>query len=512
MNFAEEHVLETLVYVPMLAAALLVFVPCQQRLAVRAISIVTGLLLLGMSIFVMAAFEFKDGPATFQMLQTYSWLDQLGIDFRLGVDGVAVPMVLLTGIVSAAATIVAANVERDNKDYYILLFLLIGGVYGTFVSIDLFFLFFFYELAIVPMYLLIGVWGASSTFKNFARPKEYGALKLVLMIVAASILVWVAVIAIYIEASPFFEAAGMDRTFNILALQQAAQGGAFSGLFQAVMFALVMVGFGLLAGLWPFHTWSPDGHVAAPTSVSMLHAGVLMKLGAFGIIRVGMMLLPGGMEDWALVLFILGTINVLYGAVSALAQTDLKYVVGYSSVSHMGYVLMGIATMNSVGLTGATMQMFSHGVMTALFFALVGAIYERSHTRDTLVLNGLASRMKWAAAFFVIAGLTSLGLPGLSGFVSELLVFLGAFRSEPALGALGVLGAAITAIYMLRLIGRTFFGERDPQWDEMTDLNAREMVATGGLLVPIFFVGIYPKPFLDVIGPGVDAILAGLGT
>ena len=201
--------------------------------------------------------------------------------------------------------------------------------------------------------------GSSSTFKEFARTKEYGALKLVLMIVAGSVLVWVVIMAVYVEAGA--------TTFDILALGEAAraQDGAFSDLFQGVMFLLVMVGFGLLAGLWPFHTWSPDGHVAAPTSVSMLHAGVLMKLGAFGIIRVGMMVLPQGMQDFALVLFILGTVNVLYGAVSALAQNDLKYVVGYSSVSHMGYVLMGIATMETVGVTGATLQMFSHGVMTA---------------------------------------------------------------------------------------------------------------------------------------------------
>jgi NADH-quinone oxidoreductase subunit M len=503
MNYAERHVLETLIYLPMLAAVVLVFAPRERKDAIRVFSVAVGVLLLVMSGFVFLAFDYGGSEPTFQLLRAYEWLEQLGIEFALGVDGIAVPMVLLTGIVSAAGTLIAANVQRDNKDYYILLFVLIAGVYGTFVSLDLFFFFFFYELAIVPMYLLIGVWGSSSTFKTFDRPKEYGALKLVMMIVAASILVWVAIIAMYVEAG-----AG---TFSIPVLAQAAQDGAFSDTFQRVMFPLVMVGFGLLAGLWPFHTWSPDGHVAAPTSVSMLHAGVLMKLGAFGIIRVGMMLLPQGMQDWALVLFILGTINVLYGAVSALAQTDLKYVVGYSSVSHMGYVLMGIASMNHLGLTGATMQMFSHGIMTALFFAIVGVIYERAHTRDSMVLNGLASRMKWGTAFFVLAGLTSVGLPGLSGFVSELLVFLGAFRSEPLLGALGVLGAGITAVYMLRLIARVFFGERDAKWDGITDLTPREWIAGAGLLVPIFFVGIYPLPLLDVIRPGVDAIMDGLG-
>jgi NADH-quinone oxidoreductase subunit M len=503
MNYFERHVLETLIYLPMLAALVLVFVPRPQKTAIRWIGIGSGLALLVMSTYAFVAFDY-DGGARFQLQRAYPWLEILGIEFALGIDGIAAPMVLLTGIVSAAGTIVAANIQRDNKDYYILLFLLIAGVYGTFVSMDLFFFFFFYELAIVPMYLLIGVWGSSSRFKDFDRPKEYGALKLVMMIVAASLLIWIVIIGVYVESG--------TGSFNIEAIMATIDHpGRFSETFQSVMFLMTMVGFGLLAGMWPFHTWSPDGHVAAPTSVSMLHAGVLMKLGGFGIIRIGMMLLPEGMQQWALLLFIIGTINVIYGAVSALAQHDLKYVIGYSSVSHMGYVFMGIATMNAVGLTGATLQMFAHGIMTALFFTIVGGIYERTHTRDTNVLNGLASKMKWGTAFFVIAGLASLGLPGLAGFVAELLVFIGAFRSEPILGALGVLGAAITAVYILRLVGRTFFGERDKQWDNLTDLTPREFIAATILLIPIFYVGLYPQPLLRVIRPGVDAVLAGLG-
>ena len=498
----EQRILEWLIYLPMLTAGALIALPASWRTLTRGVSIASGALLMAGSAWVFIAFDHSAGAATFQMVKVYPWLESVGIDFRLGVDGVAAPMILLTGIVALTGTVIAANVERDAKAYYVLLFVLIAGVYGTFASLDLFFFFFFYELAIVPMYLLIAVWGSSSTFKDFARTKEYGALKLVLMIVAASVLVWIGVIAIYVSADL--------GTFNILALRDAAQDGAFSSGFQRAVFPLVMVGFGLLAGLWPFHTWSPDGHVAAPTSVSMLHAGVLMKLGAFGIIRVGMTLLPEGMDAWSLVLFILGTVNVVYGAIAAMAQTDLKYVIGYSSVSHMGYVLMGIATLDSVGLTGATLQMFSHGVMTALFFAVVGAIYERAHTRDALLLNGLASKMGWTAAFFVIAGLASLGLPGLSGFIAELLVFIGAFRTEPVLGALGVLGAAITAVYILRLIARVFFGQRDRRWDGLSDLTPREIAAAGALAAPLLLVGVWPAPFLDVIRPGVDAALGGL--
>ena len=502
MDYADRHVLESLIYLPMIAVVVLLLVPARHREAVRYIGVTTGLLLLVGSVYVFWSFD-PDSEALFQLQRTYSWLPQLGIDLRLGVDGIGALMVLLTGIVSATAAIIALTVDREPKPYYILLYLLITGVYGTFVSTDLFFLFFFYELAVVPMYLLIGVWGSSSTFPTFSRTKEYGAMKLTLMLVAGSVLVWVAIIAIYVTAG--------IGTFDIAALKDAANGGALSGTFQRIFFPLVMVGFGVLAGLWPFHTWSPDGHVAAPTSVSMLHAGVLMKLGAFGIIRVGLTLMPSGAEDWALVLFILATANVIYGAISAMAQTDLKYVVGYSSVSHMGYVLMGIATLETLGLSGASLQMFSHGVMTALFFLVVGAIYERAHTRDIMVLNGLASRMGLTTAFFVIAGLTSLGLPGLSGFVSELLVFIGAFRTQPILGVLGVIGAAITAVYILRLIARVFFGERSRAWNQLPDLSRKESLAAAMLVVPILLVGIYPLPFVRVLDNVVAALVAPFG-
>ena len=268
-----------------------------------------------------------------------------------------------------------------------------------------------------------------------------------------------------------------------------------------------MVGFGILAGLWPFHTWSPDGHVAAPTSVSMLHAGVLMKLGAYGIIRVGLDLLPQGAEDWMPVLIGLGTVNVIYGAVAAMGQRDLKYVIGYSSVSHMGYVLIGFATLNAVGMGGAVLQMFSHGIMTALLFAAVGVIYDRTHIRDIGVLEGLAKRMGMTAAFFAVAGLTSLGLPGLSGFVAELMVFIGAFQSYPLVGVLGVIGAAITAVYILRLLGKVFFGPLGTRWEGLTDATRLEGFSMGILVIFLLAVGLYPRPWMDMINSGVVPLL-----
>ncbi|HCE76924.1 MAG TPA: NADH-quinone oxidoreductase subunit M, partial [Dehalococcoidia bacterium] len=273
----------------------------------------------------------------------------------------------------------------------------------------------------------------------------------------------------------------------------------------------LMIGFGILAGLWPFHTWSPDGHVAAPTAVSMVHAGVLMKLGAFGIIRVGMTLLPEGAQIWMPLLIGLGAVNVIYGALSAMGQTDLKYVIGYSSVSHMGYVLMGLGTLSLMGLNGAVLQMFSHGVMTALFFAVVGMIYERTHTRDSLILTGLAQKMGVVAVLFTIAGLTSLGLPGLSGFAAELLIFIGIFQSYEVwgviLGSLAVIGAAITAVYILRLLSKVFFGSPEDDLSDYSDATLREKFAAGVLVGLILLVGILPFPFVKVIESGVEPIL-----
>jgi NADH-quinone oxidoreductase subunit M len=483
-----------LVIVPFGWGVLLAFLPRERLQHIRLTSAAVALVVLGLTAYVFLVYDTAAGG--YQFIQEFQWLDSLGITLSLGVDGISVPMVLLTGIVMFTGVLISWNVEHRAKEFFVLFFLLVAGVFGVFVSLDLFFFFFFYELAVMPMYLLIGIWGSSSDFGTFLRPKEYGAMKLMLYLVAGSVLVWVALIAVFVE--------GGIGTFSLLALEDVT----FSENFQRVFFPMFMIGFGILAGLWPFHTWSPDGHVAAPTSVSMLHAGVLMKLGAYGIIRIGIDLLPQGAEEWMPMLIILGTVNVVYGAVSAMGQRDLKYVVGYSSVSHMGYVLMGFATLNSLGMGGAVLQMFSHGIMTALLFALVGVIYDRAHIRDIGVLEGLTKRMGLTAAFFAVAGLTSLGLPGLSGFVAELMVFLGVFRDYPVLGILGIVGAAITAVYILRLLAKVFFGPLDPRWEHLPDATRLEGFSMVILVVFLLVVGLYPKPWMDLINSGVAPILA----
>ena len=455
---------------------------------------------LALSIFIFARYDYGEGG--FQFNRTYDWLDApLNISLSMGVDGITAPLILLNGIILFGGVLISQNIEHRTRDFFVLLLALASGVFGVFVVRDLFFLFFFYELAVLPMYLLIGVWGSSTDFGTFLRTKEYGAMKLFLYLVAGSVLVWVGILAIYVEAAD----AGAP-TFSLSTLATLAPAGQFSEEFQTWVFPLFMVGFGVLAGLWPFHTWSPDGHVAAPTAVSMVHAGVLMKLGAYGIIRVGMFLLPDGAANWMPVLISLGTVNVLYGAISAMSQVDLKYVVGYSSVSHMGYVLMGIATLHPIGVGGAVLQMFSHGIMTALMFLLVGVIYDRTHTRNIAVLNGLFNRMGVTSFFFAIAGLTSLGLPGLSGFIAEFMVFTGAFRTYLPLAVLAVVGAALTAVYILRLLARTFLGDADPSWEHLTDASPVEMSVGGAFVLILIFVGVWPEPMMRVINVGVNAI------
>jgi NADH-quinone oxidoreductase subunit M len=490
------YVLLATIAVPLFVAVALILVPSKHTNLVRYIAVTTGFVLFGLSAYAFFAYQVATGEP-YQFDLQWTWIENVGflgddgITLHLAIAGIGAPMVLLTGIVTFAGTLVSWKIDYRNKDYFILFFVLVAGVFGVFASLDLFFWFFFYELAVLPMYLLIGVWGSSSTFPTFARTKEYSAMKLTMVLVGSSVLIFVAIFAVFVEAG--------IGTFNLPDLYEVQ----YDPNFQKIVFPLFLIGCGVLAGLWPFHTWSPDGHVAAPTAVSMLHAGVLMKLGAFGIIRLGMQLMPEGAEFWMPMLIVLGTINILYGAVSAMAQTDLKYMIGYSSVSHMGYVLVGLATMSAVGVNGAVLQMFSHGVMTALMFAMVGVLYDQAHTRDMRAFGGLVKRMPHFVAFFSIAGLASLGLPGLSGFVAEFNVFLGTFQTYPAFGALGILGAAITAVYILRMMSMAFFGEENEKWADLKDMSRVEYASAGLLVAFIVLMGVFPSPFVDRIAETV---------
>ena len=487
------------VAIPLLAAAVVILIPDEQKQAVRWVSAITGAALFAISAWVFFVYEVDSGEG-YQFFIRWDWMENVGflgehgISLAFGVDGIAAPMVLLTGVVAFGGALISWKIENHNKDFFALFWVLVSGVYGTFQSLDLFFFFFWYEVAVLPMYLLIAVWGSSSTFPTFTRTKEYSAMKLTIMLVAASILIFIGIFAVFHEA-------GLG-TFDL----QELYAHEFDANFQKIVFPLFVIGCGVLAGLWPFHTWSPDGHVAAPTAVSMLHAGVLMKLGAFGIIRLGMQLLPEGATFWMPGLMILATMNVVYGAFAATAQRDFKYMIGYSSVSHMGLVLMGLATMSVIGVNGAVLQMFSHGVMTAMFFAMVGGIYDQAHTRDMTLFSGLVQKMPLFVFFFGAAGLASLGLPGLSGFVAEFHVFVGAFRTYPWAAALGIFAAAMTAVYILRMMAMAFFGPFDEKWAELKDLTPLERATAVMMLGSMLFMGLWPAPFIDRIQESVRAL------
>ncbi|MBM4437619.1 MAG: NADH-quinone oxidoreductase subunit M [Actinobacteria bacterium] len=477
--------LAALILANLVIGAGLFLLPRRYSAWARWIALLPATASLAISIAVFAGYDQVAGGYQFE--ERLAWLPSIGIGWHTGIDGIAAPMVLLTGIVIFTGVLISWNVTERAREFFALLLMLVSGVFGVFSSLDLFFLFFFYEVAVLPMYLLIAVWGSTR--------REYAGMKLVMYLLAGSILIWVGLVAIYVAAGA--------RSFDLLDLQ--AHG--YDATLARVVFPLVYVGFGVLAGMWPFHTWSPDGHVAAPTAVSMLHAGVLMKLGAFGIIRVALTLLPAGARDWLWLFIILGAVNVVYGAFSALAQRDLKFVIGYSSVSHMGYVLMGLGTLTSAGLNGAVFQMFSHGIMTALFFAMVGVVYDRAHTREIAAFSGLAQRMPRWAALFLIAGLASLGLPGLSGFAAEFMVFLGTFQSYPVLGVLAVLGVAITAVYILRLAATVFFGPLPERWAGLSDASRLDVAAGAVLSLTLLVFGLFPPLLYDQIDTAVAPLL-----
>jgi NADH-quinone oxidoreductase subunit M len=480
--------------IPLGTALLLMLIPSKERSLIIALTAVASFAMFVISVAVFLRYDFEG--AQFQGVSAWTYMENIGIlgadgiQLKVGIDGIAAAMVLLTGIVILPGTWVSWKIQTGLKDFFILLYVLTAGVFGTFVMLDMFVWFLFYELALLPMYLLIGVWGSTR--------KEYGAMKLMIMLLAGSILIFTAIFAIYAEA-------GLG-TFDLPTLYAVD----FDPGFQKIYFPMIAVGCGILAALFPFHSWSPDGHAAAPTAVSMLHAGVLMKLGAFGVIRLGFQMMPEGGAFWAPALMTLGITAALYGAVSALRQTDLKLMTGFSSVSHMGYVMVGLGTMNVIGWSGAVLQMFAHGIMTALFFLLIGGMYDQAHNRDIPNFSGMARQMPVWTVFFVIAGLASLGLPGMSGFVAEVHIFIGAFRAYPIVGGLAVLTAGITATYLLRMFAQAFFGEFNPRWSHLGDITMAERAGAAVLAATILFMGLWPSPWVNRISTTIAETIPGV--
>ena len=510
------HLLSIVVAAPTVAALLIMCMPTTARLAMRITALTGAAVSLAGSIVALCTYNTRIGGQ--QRIEDFPIVPTLGVHIRFAQDGWGGPLLLLTGVIIFAGVLASWTVNKRDREYFVLLLVLVSGVFGVFVSQDLLIFFLFYEIAVLPMYLLIGIWGAShevpargpfrAAWSLFAvGDKQYAAMKLTLMLLVGSAAIMVAIFVLYTKSG--------SQTFDLAYLASAH----YSRTVQIVVFPLIWLGFGTLAGVFPFHTWSPDGHASAPTAVSMLHAGVLMKLGAFGVMRVGMVLLPEGTRFWVPVVGAVAAINVLYGAFCAMNQTDLKYIIAYSSVSHMGVVMLGAATLTTAGWDGAVFQMVAHGIMTALFFALVGLVYERAHTRAIRKMGGFANVMPGVAAFFTLACLSSLGLPGTAGFVSEFVVFLGAWKSGHFLWTIaGVFGAFVTAIYVLRATRAIFWGEGPTtEFHELTDARRTEWGALVILGVGLITLGVWPRLLMDYIDSGsasylVTRLAAGLPT
>ena len=458
----------------------------------------SSLLLLLAVVLVFRFLALREAGETAAMLFTAShmWYAPLNIHFAVGVDGISVAMLLLSAIIVFTGTFASWQLKNDVKEYFLWFCLLSVGVFGFFISVDLFTMFLFYEVALIPMYLLIGVWGSGR--------KEYSAMKLTLMLMGGSAFLLIGILGIYFGAGA--------RTMNILEIAVLHN---IPLAEQRIWFPLVFIGFGVLGALFPFHTWSPDGHASAPTAVSMLHAGVLMKLGGYGCFRVAMFLLPDAAHELSWIFIVLTTISVVYGALSACVQTDLKYINAYSSVSHCGLVLFALLMMNETAATGAVLQMLSHGLMTALFFALIGMIYGRTHTRDIRQLSGLMKIMPFLAVGYVIAGLANLGLPGLSGFVAEMTIFNGAFMHADTFHRVVTIIACtsivITAVYILRVVGRILYGTcTNPEHLKLTDATWDERLSVICLIVAVAGMGLAPLWVSDLVRGGVGTVITQL--
>ncbi len=531
--FSPFPVLSIITLTPVAAALLILLMPKSAKQEARIIAAAaTGFsLLLGILVFANYDVTLANVATTpeqmFQFQENTPWVEALGIGYHLGVDGISAPMVLLTGLASFAGVLISWGIDDRVREFMAFFLLLVAGVYGVFVAMDLFVLFFFYELAIFPMYLLIATWG----WKDL---REYASMKLTLYILIGSVIAFVGVLAMYFVAGDATGTYSFDVThmMSVAAMDSSPFDSQLFGIdgltFARVWFPLIFIGFGVLAGVFPFHNWSPDGHVAAPTAVSMIHAGVLMKLGAYSALRVGVQLLPEGARIHLPWIVFLTLINVVYGAFIAMRQRDFKYVIGFSSVSHMGLVSMGWATMNVFGMTGAGLQMFSHGAMTALFFASVGMVYDRAHTRDIPSLGGFRKVMPWVAFAFVLGGLVSMGMPGLSGFVAEFPIFMGLWQASPVItlavggwsltnyyaiiAIVGVLGIVVTAAYVLRVVQQVFFGEFDEKrFADVGDVTVLDKTALAMLCASLVILGVWPSVMAPMVQSGVAPIVRLLG-
>ncbi|MGA1984020.1 MAG: NADH-quinone oxidoreductase subunit M [Acidobacteriaceae bacterium] len=488
------------IYISFVGAAAMLLLPKRSDALARILALLTAV--AGFAIALTAFVQHRTG-VLFPIIDI-PWVSSLGIHYHLAADGISLTLVLLTGIIAVTGVLFSWNIEDRTKEFFAFYLLLIGAVYGVFLSYDVFLLFVFYEIVIIPKYFLIAIWGSTR--------REYGAMKLALYSFVGSAMVLIGLVAAYVAAG--------SKTTSLADLANYP----FSPHFQMLAFPLVFVGFAILAGLWPLHTWAPTGHVAAPTAASMLLAGVVMKLGAYGCLRVAMTLFPLGLGPWPHhilglgswrdVFAVLAVIGIVYGAMVALVQRDFKFVIGYSSVSHMGFILLGLMTLNQIGLAGAVLQMYSHGILAGLLFAVVGRmVYARTHTRELIALGpmNLSKLIPFAAISFVIAGMAGMGLPGFSGFVAELMILIGVWRTYPLLAICVGVGIVIGVVYIWRAMQKAFFAESPsterPPHHPLPPITLPERLGAIILISASVLVGIYPQVLLNIIVPALNSPL-----
>jgi NADH-quinone oxidoreductase subunit M len=514
---------------PIVAAIIILMLPKERGENARMLGLAAMLIGLILSLYVYVQYYQEmggmgpDWADRLLFVEQHAWISSIGINYIMGVDGMSATLVLLTSIVGLGGVLISWSIDDRPREFYAFFMLLVAGVQGVFVAVDGFLLFFFYELAVLPMYVMIVIWG-------WKVSREYAAMKLTLYLLIGSFISFIAFLVLYFELPQYLPdvipgglpslAAGQS-TFDLRYWAVAN----FPFDLQQTWFMPLFLGFAILAGLWPFHNWSPDGHVAAPTAVSMIHAGVLMKLGAYASMRVGIQILPEGTVYWAPLIILFTLINVIYGSLIAMRQRDMKYLIGYSSVSHMGLVSMGFAAMNLEGLTGAGIQMVSHGVMTALFFSVVGMVYDRAHTRSMDELSGMGKVLPWAMVAFIIGGLVSMGMPGLSGFIAEFPIFLGVWKGGtldlgglifglnpssfyPTVAIVSVLAIIITAAYILRAVGTVFFGDYNAEkWHDMRPIMTIDKLTLVGFVIILVIIGMFPQVIAPIVQSGVEPVV-----
>ncbi len=483
--------LTIITFAPILGMIAISLIPKEKKNAIRWSALLATLpsLLGAVKIFMdfdrtTKAMQFIEGPL--------NWIPSFNIQYHLGIDGISVTMVILTALISTICIIASWNIEKQLKGYFILFLLLETGMMGTFVAIDFFLFFIFWELMLLPMYFLIGIWGGPR--------REYAAIKFFLYTMAGSVLILLVMLALYFYSD--------GHTFNMIALQDQSlhQGPLSSHTFRMALWWGLFIGFAIKVPVFPFHTWLPDAHVEAPTAISVILAGVLLKMGTYGFLRFNYQILPDITVDMIQVIAVLGVINIIYGALCAMAQTDFKKLIAYSSVSHMGFVLLGMASFTSEGLNGAVLQMFNHGTITAQLFLIVGIIYDRAHHRDINGFGGLATTMPRYAVWTTLAFFAAIGLPGLSGFISEVLIFLGSFKTWPWLTTIAVSSVVLTAGYMLWTLQRVYLGKTQEKYKDFPDITRREAFCLLPLAVIVIILGVWPRPILSMMEVSLNAL------